>query len=150
MTAEPRETSKNVPKLPQDPPGTPRMYQGPTKYPPKLSRPLAKALQQQKNDLKKTRYVVVLPPEAQQPHTSSYAIVLVGSKSMWLCCTLLDKRTADDTTPNGCSSCLFVPVPACSLLSPYSSNTVVLFDTAVTRSVLNRPYPMDTWRQGSL
>ena len=51
---------------------------------------------------------------------------------------LLDKRTGDDITPSGCSSCLFLPVPACSLFSPYSSNTPVPLDTAVTRSVLNK------------
>ena len=56
---------------------------------------------------------------------------------MWLRCPLLDKRTADDITPDGCSSCLFLPVPACSLFSLYSSNTPVPLDTAVTRSVLN-------------
>ena len=83
--------------------------------------------------------MVVLPLGAQQPHTLS-------SKSMWLCCPVLDKRTADDIKPNGCSSCLFLPVPACSLFSPYSSNTPVPLDTAVTRSVLNPPYPTDTWR----
>ena len=82
--------------------------------------------------------MVVLPLGALQPHTS-------GSKSMWLCCPLLDKRTAGDIIPNGCSSCLFLPVPACSLFSPYSSNTPVPLDSAVTLSVFNPPYPTDTW-----
>ena len=50
---------------------------------------------------------------------------------------LLDKRTGDDITPSGCSSCLFLPVPACSLFSPYSSNIPFPLDTAVTRRVLN-------------
>ena len=44
LTAEPSETSKNAPMLPQDPPGTQRLPPGPTRYPPELSRPLPKAL----------------------------------------------------------------------------------------------------------
>jgi hypothetical protein len=50
---------------------------------------------------------------------------------------LLDKRTGDVITPSGCRSCLFLAGPSCSLFSPYSSNTPVPLDTAVTRSVLN-------------